>query len=85
MLPCHSLANQIATHIAKKIFRRNFHIIDVPVTTDDRFVISGNPVVLLDFQRSEILQYPGWWDIDKDDLGIMMPILPTCLKELITI
>jgi len=72
-----SLANQIATHIAEKIFRRNFHIIDVPVNMDDRFVISDNPVVLLDFQRSEILQYPAWWDIDKDDLWIMMPISPT--------
>lgn len=72
-----SLANQIATHITEKIFRRNFHIIDVPANMDDRFVISDNPVVLLDFQRSEILQYPAWWDIDKDDLWIMMPISPT--------
>ncbi|MEK7641422.1 MAG: DUF4238 domain-containing protein [Patescibacteria group bacterium] len=72
-----SLSNQIATHIAEKIFRRNFHIIDVPATMDDRFVISDNPVVLLDFHRSEILQYPAWWDIDKDDLWIMMPISPT--------
>ena len=72
-----SLANQIATEISEKIFRGNLHIIDVPATMDDRFVIGDNPVVLLDFQRSEMLQYPAWWDINKNDLWIMMPISPT--------
>lgn len=72
-----SLSRQIADHLSEKIFRRNLHIIDVPATMGDRFVISDNPVVLLDFQRHEILQYPAWWDIDKEDLWILMPISPT--------
>ena len=72
-----SLSRQIAEHIAEKIYRGNLHILDVPSTFNDRFVISDSPVVLLDFDRMETLQYPAWWDIDKANLWILMPISPT--------
>lgn len=72
-----SLSRQIAEHIAEGIFRGNLHIINVPETMDDQFVISDNPVVLLDFQRMEILRYPAWWDLNKKDMWILMPISPS--------
>ncbi len=72
-----SLSRNIAHHISKIIYRRNLSIIDVPTSMNDRFVISDNPVVLLDFKRMEILQYPEWWNIDNDNLWIFMPISPT--------
>lgn len=72
-----SLSRQVGDHISEKLFKRNLHILDVPATMNDRFVISDNPVVLLDFKRMEILQYPVWWNIDSDNLWIFMPISPT--------
>ena len=72
-----SISRQIAQYIAEKIYRRNLHILDIPSTMDDRFVISDNPVVLLDFKRREILRYPSWWNFDNEDLWIFMPISPT--------
>ncbi|HYC34125.1 MAG TPA: DUF4238 domain-containing protein [Candidatus Paceibacterota bacterium] len=72
-----SLSRQIAEHVAEGIFRGNLHIIDVPTKMNDQFVISDNPVILLDFQRMEILQYPAWWELGKEDMWILMPISPT--------
>lgn len=72
-----SLSRQVAEYIAEGIFRGNLHIIDVPPQMDDQFVISDNPVVLLDFQRMEILRYPAWWELAKQDMWILMPISPT--------
>lgn len=66
----------IATEIAEKIYRGNLHILDIPKDSSERFVISDNPVVLLDLERKEILRYPAWWDINKKDLLIFMPISP---------
>lgn len=72
-----SLSRQIADAIAEGIFRGNLHIIDVPSNMKDEYVISDNPVILLDFQRMEILRYPAWWELNKEDMWILMPISPT--------
>ena len=71
-----SLSRQIASAIAEGIYRGNLHIIDVPKNMKDQFVISDNPVILLDFHRMELLQYPAWWELNKEDMWILMPISP---------
>ncbi len=70
------LTRLISTNIAKKIYKGNLHIVDIPNGSNESFVISDNPVVLLDFERHEISRYPAWWEINKERLWIFMPISP---------
>ena len=71
------ISGQIATQISESIYRGNLHIINVPKGSNERFVISDNPVVLLDFERHEIIRYPAWWEINKREMWIFFPISPT--------
>lgn len=71
------IAGQVATEISEKIYRGNLHVINVPIGSNERFVISDNPIVLLDFERHEILRYPAWWEINKKEMWIFFPISPT--------
>lgn len=74
------ISRLIGSEIAEKIYRGNLHVLDIPANSGERYVISDNPVVLLDFERQEILRFPAWWEINKNDLWIFMPISPTrCL------
>lgn len=74
------MSRLIGSEIAEKIFRGNLHIIDIPENSAERYVISDNPVVLLDFERQEILRFPAWWEVNKRNLWIFMPISPSrCL------
>jgi len=71
------LSNLIADEISEKIYRGKLYILDIPMTSSDKFVISDNPVIFLDFQRNEILRYPAWWRIENNNnLWIFMPISP---------
>ena len=63
--------------MAESIYRGNLHILDIPQSSKDQFVISDKPIVLLDFDRSEILKYPAWWTINKESIWIFFPISPT--------
>ena len=72
-----SISRQIANEIVEKIYRGNLHLLDIPDGSDEKFVLSDNPVILLDLnQRKEIIRYPAWWEIGKKDLWIFMPISP---------
>lgn len=71
------LTRLIANEIAEKIYRGNLHILDIPSQSNESFVLSDNPVVLLDLDRKEVLRYPAWWEISKKELLIFMPISPT--------
>lgn len=71
------LSTLIATEMAESIYRGNLHILDIPQGSKDQFVISDNPIVLLDFDRSEILKYPAWWTINKESIWIFFTISPT--------
>lgn len=62
--------------MAESIYRGNLHILDIPQGSKDQFVISDNPIVLLDFDRSEILRYPAWWTINKESIWVFFPISP---------
>jgi hypothetical protein len=71
------ISRLIANDIAEKIYSGNMHIVDIPDGSEERFVISDNPIILLDMDRLEVLRYPAWWDINKLKLCIFMPISPT--------
>jgi hypothetical protein len=71
------LSTLIATEMAERIYRGNLHVLDIPQGSNDQFVISDNPIVLLDFDRSEILRYPAWWTINKESIWVFFPISPT--------
>lgn len=71
------LSLMIATEIAESIYRGNLHILDIPQGSTERFVISDTPIVLLDFDRFEILKYPAWWTVNKASVWIFFPISPT--------
>jgi len=66
----------IASDIAEKIYKGNLHILEVPKNSLEEFVISDNPVIFLDMERKEILRFPPWWEIEKKDFWIFMPISP---------
>lgn len=66
----------IASDIGEKIYRGNLHILEVPTSSMDEFVVSDNPVVFLDFERKTILRFVPWWEIGKKDFWIFMPISP---------
>jgi len=64
----------IANDIAKKIYGGNLHILEIPVGSNDEFILSDNPVVFVDFKRKEVLRFIPWWEIGKKDFLILMPI-----------
>jgi len=66
----------IASDMAKKIYKGNLHILEIPQGSKEEFVISDNPVIILDFERKEILRFCPWWDIEKKNIWIFMPISP---------
>lgn len=66
----------IASAISEKIYRGNLHILKIPEDSIDKFVISDNPVVFLDFERQTILRFVPWWEIGEKDFWIFMPISP---------
>jgi hypothetical protein len=66
----------IASDISEKIYRGNLHILEVPINSDDEFVVSDNPVIFLDFERRTILDFVPWWEIGSKDFWVFMPISP---------
>lgn len=66
----------IASDVGEKINRGNLHILEVPKNSNDKFVISDNPVIFLDFDRQSVLHFVPWWEIGKKDFWIFMPISP---------
>ena len=66
----------IATDIGEKIYRGNLNILEIPKGSIDEFAISDNPVVILDFERKDLLRFVPWWEISNKDLWIIMPISP---------
>lgn len=70
------LSLMIASDISEKIYRGNLHVLEVPMDSADEFVTSDNPVIFLDFERKTILPFVPWWEIEKKDFWIFMPISP---------
>ena len=70
------LSLDIASDLGEKIYKANLHILEIPKNSSDEFVISDNPVVLLDFERQDLLRFVPWWEIGKKDIWIFMPISP---------
>ena len=66
----------IASNIAKKIYRCNLHVLEIPQNSNDEFVISDNPVVFLDMDRRDMMCFVPWWEIGTQDFIIFMPISP---------
>ncbi len=65
----------IASNIAEKIYKGNLHILEIPDSSSDEFVISDNPVIFFDFGRGT-LPFVPWWEIGNRDFLIFMPISP---------
>ncbi len=70
----HSASLLIGSMIGEKIYKGNLHVLEVPLDSEDEFVISDNPVVILDVVRGDLLSFIPWWEIGKRDLMIFMPI-----------
>lgn len=71
------LSLMIAGDLAERIYRRgNLHILEIPQNSVDQFVISDNPIVLLDFERQDLLRFVPWWEIGQKDIWLFMPISP---------
>jgi hypothetical protein len=67
----------IGSNIGEKMYRGNLHILEIPQDSSDEFVISDNPVVILDLQnRKTLLDFVPWWEIGEKDFWIFMPISP---------
>lgn len=70
------LALQIANKMAAEIYQGHLHVIEIPTGSNEEFVISDNPVVVLDFERGILLPFFPWWEANKRHLWIFMPISP---------
>lgn len=71
------LSLMIAGDLAERIYRKgNLHILEISQSSTDQFVISDNPIVLLDFERQDLLRFVPWWEIGQKDIWVFMPISP---------
>lgn len=67
----------IADNIAEKIYKTNYlKFLEISEKDENQFVISDNPVVLLDMERNKILNCMPWWEIGIKKFIILMPISP---------
>ncbi len=74
---CHSRTAQSAGDLAERIYRRgNLHVLEIPQDSSDQFAISDNPIVLLDFERQDLLRFVPWWEIGQKDIWLFMSISP---------
>lgn len=70
------LSRMIAGEMVEDIFRHNFHFLHIPNESEEEFVISDNPVIFIDFERSETKRYVDWWNKRNDRVWIFIPISP---------
>jgi hypothetical protein len=67
----------IGSSIGERMYRGNLHILEIPTDSPDEFVISDNPVIVLDLgDRKTLLGFIPWWEIGEKDFWIFMPISP---------
>lgn len=67
----------IATDIAEDIYRtRHLVFIEIEESNTKEFVISDNPVTILDMDRNIILEHIPWWEFKTKKFIIFMSLSP---------
>lgn len=70
------ISRLVAEEIQEEIFSRNFNFLIISNEKNQEFVLSDNPVIFVDFSKHEVMRFPAWWELKRDNLWIMMPISP---------
>ncbi len=70
-----SIGSRIANAIAEILGQKEIIILDAKKQNLGLFVISDNPVVLLDV-GNKVLEFPAWWRVSDSNIFIFLPISP---------
>jgi hypothetical protein len=68
-------ASQIGNNISETWFRKKLFILTAK--QGNYFVLSDNPVIIIDSEKEKFNLLINWWSMDKDSLLMFMPISPT--------